>query len=82
MTGVTARGAGGRSASKKVEKRGREEGENSEEDHEPEDVAEDRKESGRRFLLGAQPWIPWDASQRSASIAALQPSPAADTAWR
>jgi hypothetical protein len=37
---------------------------------------------GYQFVAVAASTSPTDASQRSASIAALQPSPAAVTAWR
>jgi hypothetical protein len=80
VTGVTS---GERKlATEEVQEAGDQEGEESQEDHEPEDVAQDREEAGRRLVFRVQPWIPWDASQRSASIAALHPSPAAETAWR
>jgi hypothetical protein len=39
---------------------------------------------GAPFVVGPEldQWTPWAASQRSASRAALQPMPAAVTAWR
>ncbi len=58
------------------------EGKEAEDEHEAEDVAQNRKESRLFGVLAVGQWMPCEASQRSASIAALQPSPAAETACR
>src|SRR5580765_5675731 len=67
-------------------------GEERQDHHESENVEEDRQESCRRLpgnpvvsrfpisVFRIRQWMPLLASQRSASMAALQPSPAAETA--
>src|SRR5512136_2620492 len=86
--GEERRASGQRSASPPPP--GGEKRERGEDQHEAEDVEKYRQERriGRRLRRSGasirvfRQCAPWCASHRSASIAALQPSPAADTACR